>query len=112
MNQVATPTVGHEAETTPAKLSSVTLGILIELANGCAKDHANWGTPGSNDRHSTHYYLELIRRRISNLNGGETDKALQRATLLHIARHALAGIEALDTETPDHRAQGRQPRDE
>lgn len=103
MNQATTPSTGHNAAGPGAELSAATLGILVELANGCAEDRANWGAPGSNDRHATHYYLDLIRRRMANLAGSPGDRVIERSALLQIARHALSAIEALDSSPPDHR---------
>ena len=78
------------------ELTPSTLGILIELANGCAEDRAKWGAPGSNDRHGTRYYLELISRQARPMTVEEVDDAEQRARLLQIARHAIEAVEALD----------------
>lgn len=82
----------------PTDLPAAHLAILLEVAAGCAQDRESWGPPGENDRQMDGYYLELIRRRLDNLARGEVDAATRRSALLRIARHAIAGIEALDLQ--------------
>lgn len=87
-----TPAAAPGPDLTPA-----TLGILIELGYGCAKDRADWGAPGANDRHGTRYYAELISRQLAPLINPQTGDARERDRLLQIARHAIEAVEAYDS---------------
>lgn len=89
------PTPAPPAASSP-ELTPATLGILIELGYGCAKDRADWGAPGTNDRHGTRYYAELISRQLGPLVNPHPDAARERDRLLQIARHAIEAVEALD----------------
>lgn len=91
----------HQPHDVPAaaaapELTPATLGILIEVGYGCAKDRADWGVPGANDRHGTRYYAELISRQLAPLVSPPAGDARQRDRFLQIARHAIEAVEALD----------------
>jgi hypothetical protein len=94
--QINSQSQNQPAASAAPELTPATLGILVELANGCAEDRANWGAPGSNDRHGTRYYLELISRQVRPLTVQDLDDTQQRGRLLQIARHAIEAVEALD----------------
>lgn len=87
--QVPAPAVATE-------LTPATLGILIEVGYGCAKDRSDWGAPGANDRHGTRYYAELISRQLAPLVSPRVGEVRERDRLLQIARHAIEAVEALD----------------